>query len=56
MITGYASLLDLTSEKLKTIHNKFLSKYSQYNKIGLGKFYIRIRINKTAYWKYAQSK
>ena len=56
MITGYATLLDLTSEKLKTIHNKFLSKYSQYNKIGLGNFYIRIRINKTAYWKYAQSK
>ena len=56
MITGYASLLDSTSEKLKTIHNKFLSKYSQYNKIGLGNFYIKIRINKTAYWKYAQSK
>ena len=56
MITGYAGLLDSTSEKLKTIHNKFLSKYSQYNKIALGNFYIRIRINKTAYWKYAQSK
>jgi Predicted flavin-nucleotide-binding protein len=56
MITGYASLLDSTSEKLTTIHNKFLSKYSQYNKIGLANFYIKIRINKTIYWKYAQSK
>lgn len=60
MITDYATLVNATSEtlkaKLKTIHNKFLNKYSQYNKISIGNFYIRIRINKTAYWKYAQVK
>jgi PPOX class probable F420-dependent enzyme len=56
MITGYAALVNATSETLKTIHSKFLSKYSQYNKISVGNFYIRIRINKTAYWKYAQVK
>ena len=60
MITGYATLVNGSLEKirteLKTIHNKFLSKYSQYNKISVGNFYIRIRINKTAYWKYAQVK
>jgi PPOX class probable F420-dependent enzyme len=60
MITGYATLVNATSEtlntKLKTIHNKFLNKYSQYNKISVGKFYIRIRINKTSYWQYAQVK
>ena len=60
MITGYATLVNATSEtlkaKLKTIHNKFLSKYSQYNKISVGNFYIRIRIDKTAYWNYTQVK
>ena len=60
MITGYATLVNATSEtlnaKLKIIHNKFLSKYSQYNKISVGNFYIRIRIDKTAYWNYIQVK
>lgn len=60
MISGYATLVNGSLEtirtELKTIHNKFLSKYSQYNKISVGNFYIRIRINKTAYWKYAQEK
>ncbi len=60
MITGYATLVNGTSEqsrpKLKTIHDKFLSKYSQYNKISIGNFYIRIRIVKTVYWKYPQVK
>jgi PPOX class probable F420-dependent enzyme len=60
MITGYATLVNGSLEtirtELKTIHNKFLSKYSQYNEISVGNFYIRIRINKTAYWKYAQVK
>ena len=60
MITGYATLVNATSEtlkaKLKTIHNKFLSKYSQYNKISVGNFYIRIRIAKTTHWRYSQVK
>ncbi|MDW0330778.1 MAG: hypothetical protein QN651_08285, partial [Nitrososphaeraceae archaeon] len=60
MITGYATLENATSETLKatlkTIHNKFLSRYSQYNRIGVGNFYIRIRIDKTAYWNYTQAK
>lgn len=60
MITGYATLVNATSEtlnaKLKTIYNKILSKYSQYNKISIGNFHIRIRIDKTAYWNYAQVK
>jgi PPOX class probable F420-dependent enzyme len=42
LIFGYATLVNSTSEtlkaKLKTIHNKFLSKYSQYNKISVGTF------------------
>jgi hypothetical protein len=60
MITGYATLANTTSEtlkaKLKTIHNKFLNKYSQYNRIRIGNFYIRIKIDKTAYWNYTQLK
>lgn len=60
MITGYATLVNGTSKtlrtKLKTIHNKFLSKYSQYNKISVGSFYITIRIDKSTYWKYSQAK
>lgn len=60
MITGNATLVNATSErlkaKLKRIHNKFLSKYSQYNRISVGNFYIRIRIDKTAYWNYTQVK
>ena len=60
MITGYATLVNATSErlntKLKTIHNKFLSKYSQYNRISVGNFYIRIRIDKTTHWRYSQVK
>ena len=60
MITGYATLVNTTSEtlkaKLKTIHNKFLNKYSQYNRIRIGNFYIRIKIDKTAYWNYTQLK
>ncbi len=60
MITGYATLVNTTSEtfkaKLNTIYNKFLSKYSEYNKISVGNFYIRIRINKTAHWNYTQIK
>lgn len=56
MVTGYATLVNGRLEsklKLKTIHSRFLNKYSQYNKIGIGNFYIRIRIDKTEYWKYA---
>ena len=60
MITGYATLVNGTSKtlrtKLKTIHNKFLSKYSQYNKISVGSFYITIKIDKSTYWKYSQAK
>lgn len=60
MITGYATLANASSEtlkaELKIIRDKFLSKYSQYNKISVGNFYIRIRIDKTAYWNYIQVK
>jgi PPOX class probable F420-dependent enzyme len=60
MVTGYATLLNGTSEKLatrlKTINNMFLSKYPQYSKIGIGNFYIKIRIDKGKYWKYTQIK
>jgi len=56
MVTGYANLvngkLETSTSKLNTIHNKFVSKYSQYKKIGIGNLYIRITINKTTYWKY----
>jgi hypothetical protein len=60
MITGHATLVNTTSEtlkaKLKTVHNKFLNKYSQYNKISAGNFYIRIRIGETTYWSYTRVK
>lgn len=60
MMTGYANLVNENSEtfraELKTIHDKFLSKYSQYSKIRVGNFYIRIGINRAKYWKYAQVK
>jgi PPOX class probable F420-dependent enzyme len=56
MLTGYATLVNATSEisrsKQNTMHTKFLSKYSQYKKIGTGNLYIRIKINKITYWKY----
>jgi coenzyme F420-0:L-glutamate ligase / coenzyme F420-1:gamma-L-glutamate ligase len=58
MMAGYATLVNAKSEPLKakfnTIHKKFLIKYSQYNKISVGNFYIRIRVDKTAYWDYTQ--
>lgn len=57
MLTGYATLVNGTSEisraKLRTINAKFLSKYSQYKKISTGNLYIKIKINKITYWKYA---
>ena len=60
IITGYTTLVNATSEtlkaRLKTIHNKFLNKYSQYNKISVGNLHIRIRIDKTAYWNYTKVK
>ena len=60
MMTGYANLVNGNSEtfraELNTIHDKFLTKYTQYSKISVGNFYIRIRIDKTAYWNYSQVK
>ena len=62
MIIGYAMLVkpnrrtERLRKEISKIHSKFLKKYSQYNKISVGNFYIRIKINKTTYWKYTQVK
>lgn len=58
MMTGNANLLKQTSEtlssELKAIRTKFLIKYSQYSKVSIGNSYIRIRVDRTKYWKYTQ--
>jgi len=62
MIIGYAMLVKPNRrtqglrKEISKIHTKFLKKYSQYNKISVGNFYIRIKIDKTTYWKYTQVK
>lgn len=56
MVTGYATLngaSEISSLKLKIIHNNFLSKYPQYKKISTGNMYIKIKITKITYWRYA---
>jgi PPOX class probable F420-dependent enzyme len=62
MIIGTATLVEMNErteksrKEISKIHTKFLKKYSQYNKISVGNFYIRIKIDKTKYWKYTQDK
>jgi len=58
MIIGYATLVELNgraekiTKEIRKIHTKLLKKYSQYTKISIGRSYIKIRIDKTIYWKY----
>ena len=60
MMIGHAKLVQMngkTERKIKEmrkIHDMFLKKYSQYTKIGIGKTYIKLMIEKTIYWKYDQ--
>lgn len=62
MIIGHATLVELKgrTEKLRNeignIYTKFLEKYSQYTKVSIGRIYIKIKIDKTIYWKYNQIK
>ena len=62
MIIGCATLVkpngrtEKLRKEIRKIHTRFLKKYSQYNKISVGNFYMRIKINKTTYWKYTQVK
>jgi coenzyme F420-0:L-glutamate ligase/coenzyme F420-1:gamma-L-glutamate ligase len=62
MIIGCATLVDMNgrTEKLRKeirkIHTKFLKKYSQSTKLSIGRIYIKIKIDKTIYWKYNQIK
>ena len=60
MLIGHATLLYQkgkyqTNEELIRIRNMLLVKYTQYSKIGIGNFYIKISIDKTVYWKFRQS-
>ena len=58
MIIGNAKLIQLNrkserkTKEMTKIRNMFLKKYSQYTKIGIGKTYIKLMIEKTIYWKY----
>jgi PPOX class probable F420-dependent enzyme len=58
MIIGNAKLIQLNrkterkTKEMTKIRNMFLKKYSQYAKIGIGKTYIKLMIEKTIYWKY----
>jgi PPOX class probable F420-dependent enzyme len=58
MIIGNAKLIQLNrkterkTKEMTKIRNMFLKKYSQYTKIGVGKTYIKLMIEKTIYWKY----
>jgi coenzyme F420-0:L-glutamate ligase/coenzyme F420-1:gamma-L-glutamate ligase len=58
MIIGNAKLIQLNrkterkTKEMTKIRNMFLKKYSQYTKIGIGKIYIKLMIEKTIYWKY----
>jgi len=58
MIIGNAKLIQLNrkserkTKEMTKIRNMFLKKYSQYTKIGIGKTYIKLIIEKTIYWKY----
>jgi hypothetical protein len=42
-------------KEMTKIPDMFLKKYSQYTKIGIGKTYIKLMIEKTIYWKYNQN-
>ena len=58
MIIGCATLVEMSerTEKLRkefrNLRTKFLKKYSQYTKLSIGSIYIKIKIDKTIYWKY----
>jgi coenzyme F420-0:L-glutamate ligase/coenzyme F420-1:gamma-L-glutamate ligase len=60
MMIGHAKLVQMngkTERKIKEmrkIPDMFLKKYSQYTKIGIGKTYIKLMIEKTIYWEYDQ--
>ena len=62
MIIGHATLVELkgrtdkSRNEIGNIYTNFLEKYSQYTKINIGRIYIKIKIDKTIYWKYNQIK
>ena len=62
MIIGNAMLVEMNGKtqelrkEFRKIHSMFLKKYSQYTKFSIGNIYIKIRIDKTIYWKYNQIK
>jgi PPOX class probable F420-dependent enzyme len=61
MLIGRATLLyqngkhQTTNENMNRIQSMLVEKYSQYTKIGIGKLYIKIKIDKTIYWKFNQT-
>jgi hypothetical protein len=61
MLNGHATLLgqkekyQTTNEELVRIGSMLVEKYTQYIKIGIGKLYIKIGIDKAVYWKFSQS-
>jgi hypothetical protein len=62
MLIGRATLLyqngnhQTTNENMSRIQSMLVEKYSQYTKIGTGNLYIKIKVDKTIYWKFNQSK
>ena len=61
MLIGHATLLyqkgkyQTTNEELIRIRSMLVEKYAQYTKIGIGKLYIKISIDKIVHWKFSQS-
>jgi PPOX class probable F420-dependent enzyme len=62
MLIGYATLIhqkgkyQTTKKQIIRIRSMLVEKYSQYTKIGIGNLYIKIRIDKSIYWKFSQSR
>jgi PPOX class probable F420-dependent enzyme len=60
MLIGHATLLgqkgkyETTNDEIIRIRSMLVEKYTQYTKIGIGKLYIKIRIDRTVYWKFSQ--
>jgi PPOX class probable F420-dependent enzyme len=62
MLIGRATLMyqngkhQTTNEKIIRIQSMLVEKYSQYTKIRTGNLYIKIKVDKTIYWKFNQSR
>ena len=55
MIHGKASIVEFKDKKkMDKVHKLLISKYSQYNKVGISDLCIKIRPQKFTYWENAE--